>query len=84
MSLQAVEAKVSKRRSVKASKPVATKTLATTLHLSPEAAQRVDLHALMAGMSRSAYIESLINQHCRRFVVSDRGGCDTVSIGEAG
>ncbi len=84
MNVQTVETKARKRQSVKASKPSTAKTLATTVHLSPEAAQRIDLHALMTGQSRSAYIESLIMTHCRRYVVSDRGGCDNGSIGEAG
>lgn len=77
MHVQAVDAKPRKRQSVKTSKAVGVKKLATTVHLTAEAAQRVDLHALMTGQDRSAYIESLIMAHCRRFVVSDRGGCDT-------
>lgn len=74
MSLALPDTKPRKRQSVKASKSQGVKKLATTVHLTTEAAQRVDLHALMMGMDRSSYIESLIMQHCRRFVVSDRGG----------
>lgn len=74
MALSLAETKVRKRQNVKPSKAQGVKKLATTVHLTAEAAQRVDLHALMTGMDRSTYIESLIMQHCRRFVVSDRGG----------
>jgi hypothetical protein len=35
----------------------------------------------MMGMDRSELVESLINQHLRRFMVSDRGGPD--ASGEA-
>jgi hypothetical protein len=31
----------------------------------------------MMGMDRSELVESLINQHLRRYVVSDRGGSET-------
>jgi hypothetical protein len=54
-----------------------------TLHLSVEADQRLDVHATMLKMDRSELVESLINQHLRRFVVSDRGGPDGATGGEA-
>lgn len=79
MSLMLSDSKPRRRQSVKASKPAGVKKLATTVHLTAEAAQRVDLHALMMGLDRSSYIESLIIQHCRRFVVSDRGGASEAS-----
>lgn len=79
MNVTLTDTKPRKRTSVKTPKVQGTKKLATTVHLSAEAAQRVDLHALMTGMDRSAYIESLIMTHCRRFVVSDRGGSDTTA-----
>ena len=47
-----------------------------TIHLAVEASQRLDIHATMMGMDRSALVEKLINDHLRRFVVSDRGGPD--------
>jgi hypothetical protein len=37
----------------------------------------------MSGMDRSELVESLINQHCRRWVVSDRGGGDSAADAEA-
>jgi hypothetical protein len=45
-----------------------------TIHLSVEASQRLDIHATMMGLDRSALVEKLINDHLRRWVVSDRGG----------
>ena len=45
-----------------------------TIHLSVEASQRLDIHATMMAMDRSALVEKLINDHLRRWVVSDRGG----------
>ena len=46
----------------------------STIHLSVEASQRLDIHATMMAMDRSALVEKLINDHLRRYVVSDRGG----------
>lgn len=46
----------------------------STIHLSVEASQRLDIHATMMGFDRSALVEKLINDHLRRYVVSDRGG----------
>jgi hypothetical protein len=66
--------KARKRSAVKAgSKPAASKVKAT-IHLSADASQRLSIHAAMTGMDRSELVESLIVQHLRRFVVSDRGG----------
>ena len=45
-----------------------------TIHLSLEASQRLTVHAAMMGLDRSELVEQLINDHLRRFVVSDRGG----------
>ena len=46
----------------------------STIHLTVEASQRLDIHATMMGLDRSALVEKLINEHLRRYVVSDRGG----------
>src|SRR5262245_41630557 len=62
-------------------RPAASKVKAT-IHLSVEASQRLDIHATMMGYDRSALVEKLINDHLRRYVVSDRGGPDGAS-GEA-
>jgi hypothetical protein len=46
----------------------------STIHLTPEASQRLDIHVTMMGARRSALVEKLVNEHLRRYVVSDRGG----------
>jgi hypothetical protein len=46
----------------------------STIHLSLEASQRLDIHCTMMGFDRSEMVEKLINDHLRRYVVSDRGG----------
>lgn len=65
-----------------ASRPQTSKVKAT-IHLSVEASQRLDIHATMMGLDRSALVEKLINDHLRRYVVSDRGGPDGMASGEA-
>jgi hypothetical protein len=45
----------------------------STIHLTVEASQRLDVHCSMARIDRSAMVEKLINDHLRRYVVSDRG-----------
>jgi hypothetical protein len=60
-----------------AAKPPARPTVSkvkSTIHLSLEASQRLDIHCTMMGFDRSAMVEKLINDHLRRYVVSDRGG----------
>jgi hypothetical protein len=50
------------------------KRVKSTIHLSAEASQRLTVHAAMMGLDRSALVERLIDEHLRRYVVSDRGG----------
>ncbi|WP_435022705.1 hypothetical protein TA3x_005799 (plasmid) [Tundrisphaera sp. TA3] len=80
--------KARKRQPAKASVRVATKKLKSTIHLTPEASQRLDIHVAMMGpgFDRSSLIENLINTHLRRYVVSDRGGAasDTDELAAAG
>lgn len=71
-----------KRQPVKAATRQAAAKAKCTMHLSVEASQRLDIHATMMGMDRSALVEKLINDHLRRYVVSDRGGSDGL-VGEA-
>ena len=70
-----VAAKVATRQSVTKVK--------STIHLSVEASQRLDIHATMMGFDRSALVEKLINDHLRRYVVSDRGGAEDAARGDA-
>ena len=60
----------------------ATSKVKCTIHLTVEASQRLDIHATMMALDRSALVEKLINDHLRRYVVSDRGG-DGAASGEA-
>ena len=71
-----------KRLAVKTVIRPAAMKVKSTIHLSVEASQRLDIHATMMGFDRSALVEKLINEHLRRYVVSDRGG-DGNSSGEA-
>jgi len=69
-----------------ATKPPARQAVSkvkSTIHLSVEASQRLDIHATMMGLDRSALVEKLINDHLRRYVVSDRGGQDLSANNEA-
>ncbi len=72
-----------KRPTVKAATRLAAHKVKSTIHLSVEASQRLDIHATMMGLDRSALVEKLINDHLRRYVVSDRGGPDGVGGIEA-
>ena len=65
-----------KRTAIKPATRQASTKVKSTIHLSVEASQRLDIHATMMGLDRSALVERLINEHLRRYVVSDRGGPD--------
>lgn len=79
-------AKPRKPKAGKALKPQAvgvSRKVKSTIHLTVEASQRLDVHCSMARMDRSAMVEKLINDHLRRYVVSDRGGASEAA-GEGG
>jgi hypothetical protein len=63
-----------KRVAAKAAIRPAAKKVKASIHLSVEASQRLDIHATMMGLDRSALVEKLINDSLRRWIVSDRGG----------
>lgn len=69
-------AKPRRRGTAKTATRLAASKVKSTIHLSVEASQRLDIHATMMGSDRSALVEKLINEHLRRYVVSDRGGPD--------
>jgi hypothetical protein len=73
-SLDTLNGKGRKRPAVKVATRPAGMKVKCTIHLSTEASQRLDIHATMMGFDRSALMEKLINDHLRRYVVSDRGG----------
>lgn len=62
-----------KRATAKASERKPAAKYKATLLLSHEASQRLSIHAAMMGEDRSALVDRLINEHLRRYVVSDRG-----------
>jgi hypothetical protein len=63
-----------KRMAAKTPARLAVAKVKSTIHLSVEASQRLDIHATMMNLDRSGLVEKLINEHLRRYVVSDRGG----------
>jgi hypothetical protein len=71
-----------KRPAAKAASGQVTAKVKATIHLSVEADQRLSVHATMMKLDRSELVEKLINDHLRRYVVSDRGGEGAVT-GEA-
>jgi hypothetical protein len=72
-----------KRMAAKAATRPAISKVKATIHLTVDASQRLDIHATMMGLDRSALVERLINEHLRRYVVSDRGGQETAGGEEA-
>ena len=76
-AMEAGNGKPRKRAGGKAPTRQASVKQKTTIHLSVEASQRLTVHAAMMGLDRSALVEKLINDHLRRYVVSDRGGTDS-------
>lgn len=68
-----------KRSGGKAAPRPTTTKVKSTIHLSVEASQRLDIHATMMGFDRSSLVEKLITENLRRFIVSDRGGSDSAS-----
>jgi len=78
-----ISGKPRRRSAVKtASRQTAAKVKAT-IHLSVEADQRLSVHAAMLRMDRSEVMEALIQQHLKRFVVSDRSGQESGNAGKA-
>lgn len=82
-SLESRNAKARKRTASRAATRPAAVKIKATIHISVEASQRLTVHAAMMGMDRSELVESLINDHLRRYVVSDRGGSDDAAASDA-
>ena len=81
--LKTPDGKTRKRIAVKPTGRQPVSKVKATIHLSVEASRRLTVHAAMMDMDRSELVESLIQEHLRRFVVSDRGGPDGVAGDEA-
>jgi hypothetical protein len=75
--------KARKRSAAKAATRLGAAKVKATVHLSVEASQRLTVHAAMMGMDRSELVEKLINDHLRRYVVSDRAKPDDEASDEA-
>lgn len=56
-----------------------------SLRLTRDSIERLHVHAIKAGVNPSELVDSLIQDHCRRWVVQDRGreeapeACETLS-----
>ena len=81
-SLEQDGGKGKKRGAAKAAPRQSVSKVKSTIHLSAEASIRLDIHATMMNLDRSSLVERLINEHLRRFVVSDRGGPEQPGAGE--
>jgi hypothetical protein len=77
-STESGNGKARKRPAAKAATSQVVAKVKATIHLSVEADQRLSVHATMMKLDRSELVEKLINDHLRRYVVSDRGGGDVV------
>ena len=55
-----------KRVALKAATRQSVHKVKSTIHLSVEASQRLDIHGTMMGLDRSALVEKLVNDHLRR------------------
>jgi hypothetical protein len=75
--------KARKRAAPKPATRQAVSKVKSTIHLSVEASQRLDIHATMMGLDRSSLVEKLIVENLRRWVVSDRGRMDDTAGNES-
>jgi hypothetical protein len=80
---ESVGGKTRKRPAPKAVTGQAAVKVKATIHLSVEAVKRLSVHATMMEMDRSTLVEKLINDHLRRYVVSDRGGAEDAAASPA-
>jgi hypothetical protein len=81
-SLEGGNGKARKRAAAKLPVRQSVSKVKSTIHLSVEASRKLDIHATMMGLDRSSLVERLINDHLRRYVVSDRGGSNDAASGE--
>jgi hypothetical protein len=75
--MDAMPSEPSPRRRRRAAKPPnrqEAERVRRQIRLSAEADLRLVVHAHRDGVSVTTFLERLILAHCRRFVVSDRGG----------
>ncbi len=72
MSLDANGSKSRKRAAVKTPGRVDGGKVKLTLYVPAALAKRFATHAVYSDMDRSALFAEMIQQHCKRYVVSDR------------
>ena len=75
--------KARKRAAIKPATGQGAAKVKATIHLSVEANERLSIHCIKMGLDRSELVESLIQRHLRRWVVSDRGEPDGLTGGDA-
>jgi hypothetical protein len=69
---EAVPAKSRKRAAAKTASRQDDQKVKVTLYVTADLAKRFAVHATYTDVDRSALFAEMIQQHCRRFVVSDR------------
>ena len=80
--LEAAPAKARKRGAAKTASRQDDQKVKLTLYVSPDLAKRFAVHATYTDMDRSALFAEMIQQHCRRFIVSDRAKAADVATEE--
>jgi hypothetical protein len=72
MSIATLAAPSPRRRVSKSPRIEAAKPIKVSVYLSPESAERLGIHGVKTRLTQSAIVDGLIQEHLRRFVVSDR------------
>lgn len=73
MSGEALHAKPRRRATGKTASRQDDQKVKVTLYLPADLAKRFATHAVYSDMDKSALFAEMVREHCRRFVVSDRG-----------
>jgi hypothetical protein len=66
-------AKPTRRRTSKSQSPVDDQKVKTAFSLSARAYKQLGIAAVLQNTTQSALVEQWISDHCRRYVVHDRG-----------
>jgi hypothetical protein len=72
MTQESIPAKPRRRAAAKTANRQDEPKTKLTLYVPADLARRFAVHATYSDMDRSALFAEMIQQHCRRFVVSDR------------
>jgi hypothetical protein len=79
---ESVPLKVKKRGAAKTSNRQDDQKVKVTLYVTADLAKRFAVHATYTDVDRSALFAEMIQQHCRRFVVSDRAKAPDEAVQE--